>query len=346
MKKYKVILFLIFISIIFNLFIFSTETYRLKLINYAIKNNNHVRALELYRKVLRKREIWDKSKSFLVKNIKKDFYGSDDKIKYFCAQIIKNDFDKAITCYSERDFNNALKYYDCAMFNLSLLLPYLKNEILKLTGITEQEVQLQDENRIYKLAILALKSGDKNFVALKGVNLLPNARLIDGDNNGCPDNYIFSIRQEDNIIKSEVLPDLGSDANIYHIKKGNTEDEFMLYFKPGRVPNGTIFTFSVESKSINEKNYLNGSIFTYTDKCGAWNSGEDRIKINSCELLENGWNRCLTTLKTIDNEIIFLEGWLAAWPSLKGGGDIYVRRPKLEIGADMTEWTDYLTSIQ
>lgn len=341
----KKVVFIFSLITIFSLIlsILGTESIRFKLINYFIKKNRPDIVLELYRRILRKREVLKKSDSILISNKKEAFNEFENDIRIYCAQWIRSFLDEAIQYYKDRDFKNALTHYDYTNSKLNQLLPYLKEEMFLLTNISADEIQPFEKNHIYKLFKLALRAGDRDLKNLKGINLLPNPRLYASDNNEYPDGYMFSARDVGGILKSEVLRDmLEENINVYHVWQRDRAGWFATYFRLGRVPNNTSFIFSIEIKEVNTVNFNRPAIFTYTNKNKIWGSGATFEERFDSELLDNDWKRDFFVLKTLDSDEVFLEGWLVSWSDLRGEGDVYVRKPKLEIGNEATTCTDYL----
>jgi len=319
----------------------STSWFRLKLADNYLKRGQFEKSVDTYRKILRKRGINEESDSIFSILNKRTENGVEKKIKSVVGKDTQSNLQKAVELYKQRKFEKALESYDRALFALTLLHPFLKDEIFEITDISRDEFYAPGMNSIYKLYKLALRAGDPNLDGLKGINLLWNPMLEDKNNDGKPDRYIFSRQKVGGILDSEIIDPPDTENNIYHVWQRDRAGWFATYFKLGRVPNNTYIVFSIETKYVEAIRHNSPQMFT-TTKTNMWHSGTKFSNEILSEKIDDGWKKESYVLLTKETNEIFLKGWIASWQYAKGSGDIYVRNPKVEFGQEATLWTNYL----
>jgi len=172
---------------------------------------------------------------------------------------------------------------------------------------------------------------------MTGINLLSNPYLSDSNNAGIPDDYIFGRFGPKATYPNKEIIKTG-EFNTYHVWQKEGNGWFATSFQIGRVPPNTFFTYSIEIKRIDTKGEARPMLFTTRSSNPEWGSGSDYSETGLVKDMGDGWKREFHTIKTNHFYDIMLSGWLVAWHYGQAEGQIYVRKPKIEIGDRATSY--------
>ena len=270
----------------------------------------------------------------------------------FRSTIFKNCVEgylhKATDFYAQKKFRMALHAYDSALNNFFKLRDVLGDSVFNFVEINRDEVNPEGKNQISKLCSLAKRAQDNNFSNLKGINLLENSILKDLNDDGVPDGYryFFSDQSKDKEnISDNVFFDNNLNVYVYHLKNTNRSGWLALYFSLGIVPPDSRFILSFETKHKALNNYESPRLCASTIDNVARAAGiRFSQRISQENLGKDGWRKEVFVLETNDHIDIDMSIYLIAWQDIKGQAEIFIRKPKVEIGDNKraTSWSTYL----
>ncbi len=320
---------------LFAFYLNSTTFFRLKLADHYIQIQNYDKTIYTYRNILRVQHL--KSN-----NILNDL---EKQINTFVLKTVENYFKEAINFYCERKFKAALGAYNAAINISKQMYPYLNKNTFEMANIDYDEIQTIEKDVVFKLLMIAQRAKDFENNNLKGINLLENSFFLDKNKDNIPDGFIF-FTQDSNPYNKATSPNKEitlvseNEGNIYHVWQENGRGYFATYFNIGRVPANTFFTFSIDKRIVNAKGEVQPMLYTTRLSNQAWGSGNNYSEVGLVKDLGNSWKREFHTIRTNEYSDIVLSGWIVAWDYGQAEGDIYVRKPKLEIGNKPTSWNN------